>query len=348
MAGEQKPILFTIIIEHYLNKNYEMKIQIVHDCRIPVVSYGGTERVIWYLGKELAKMGHDVSYLVPAGSNCDFARIQILDPERPKEDQIDTSADVVHFQDNPARVVEHPHVATIHSNIAVTGPLDKNCIFVSANHAQRYNSKSFVYNGLDWDDYGPVDPDVERSYYHFLGKAAWRVKNVQGAIDVIRDVPGEKLYVLGGTRLNLKMGFRFTTSPRIRFFGMVGGEEKIRLLRSSKGLVFPVRWHEPFGLAATESLYFGCPVFGTPYGSLPELITPEVGRLSNNRSELARYIREADFDHRKCHQYAVDLFNSRIMAQEYLKRYERVLNGEPLNPEPPQAQKCRDWPLAWE
>jgi glycosyltransferase involved in cell wall biosynthesis len=129
---------------------------------------------------------------------------------------------------------------------------------------------------------------------------------------------------------------------------MVGGSEKFRLLRGSKGLVFPVRWPEPFGLAITESLYFGCPVFGTPYGSLPELVTTEVGVLSNKKEELASAIRHAAFDRKTCHEYARDRFNARIMAEAYLTRYERVLNGEHLNLAPPRALKPRDRPYPWE
>lgn len=324
-----------------------MKIQIVHDGRIPALQYGGTERVIWYLGRELTHMGHEVAYLVPEGSTCDFGKVTFLDPTRPKEAQIDPTADIVHFQTQPNLPVEQPHIVTIHGNIGHTEPLDPNCVFVSADHARRHNSSSFIYNGLDWDDYGPVNPDAPRSYYHFLGKAAWRVKNVQGAIDTITAIPGEKLDVLGGTRLNLKMGFRLTLSPRVRFFGMVGGDQKNRLLQGSKGLVFPVRWPEPFGLAITESPYFGSPVFGTPYGSLPELVPPPVGFLSASRDELSGHIREAAYDRKVCHEYAADLFNARIMAEKYLACYERVLNGETLNPEPPHALKPHDWPLPW-
>lgn len=327
--------------------NNGMKIQFVHDGRIPVGAYGGTERVIWYLGRELARMGHKISYLVPQGSHCDFAEVRTLVTTQPKESQIDTTADIIHFQSVPVSEIEHPHVVTVHGNVGDARPLDRNCIFVSADHAKRHGSDSYVYNGLDWDDYVSAVPTARREHYHFLGKAAWRVKNVKGAIDTTLAMPGEKLYVLGGTRLNIKMGFRLTLSPRIRFFGMVGGEEKLRLIAASKGLIFPVRWPEPFGLAITESLYLGCPVFGTPYGSLPELVTPEVGCLSDSAAELARQIENADFDREKCRQYASDLFNSRVMAQEYLKRYERVLNGQTLNPEPPRALRCRDWPLPW-
>jgi hypothetical protein len=58
---------------------------------------------------------------------------------------------------------------------------------------------------------------MQRDYSHFLGKAAWRVKNVQGAIDVIKRTRTEKLIVMGGSRLNFKMGFRLTLSSGIRF-----------------------------------------------------------------------------------------------------------------------------------
>ena len=108
--------------------------------------------------------------------------------------------------------------------------------------------------------------NLPRKHLHFLAKAAWRVKNVKGAIEISRR-SHHKLIVMGGTRLNLKMGFRFTPDLHVKFYGMVGGEQKLSLLNQSKALLFPVLWHEPFGIAITESLYMGAAVFGTPYGS---------------------------------------------------------------------------------
>jgi len=202
---------------------------------------------------------------------------------------------------------------------------------------------------LDWDDYGKIVFNNSRAYFHFLGDAAWRVKNVRGAIDVVLQTKQERLSVLGGTRLNFRMGFRFTFSPRISFYGTVGGEKKNRLLSNSKGLIFPVRWHEPFGLAITESLYFGCPVFGTPYGSLPEIVTKDVGYLSNHKNDLSQAITHAaDFDKRKCHEYAAEYFNARRMAECYIEKYESVLNGNSLNPKPPALVEIqKEKFLAW-
>ena len=324
-----------------------MRIQIAFSGLIPALKYGGTQRVIWSLGKELAKKGHKISFLAAPGSHCDFAELTAIKPGIPLEEQLDASADIVHFQAKTSRPVERPHVVTIHGNIGDSEPLGLNSIFVSRDHARRHGSDSFVYNGLDWDDYAPPRLDAPRDAFHFLGKAAWRVKNVKGAIDIAKTIPGGKLRVLGGSRLNLKMGFRLTLTPRARFYGMVGDETKQKVMQHSRGLIFPVRWPEPFGLAITESLYFGAPVYGTPYGSLPELVPPEVGFLSSSAKELAARIRGADYNPRVCHEYARDLFNSRAMAEAYLKCYERVLNGEPLNPTSPRAQRPRDWPLPW-
>lgn len=324
-----------------------LNIEIVYPGIIPAHKYGGTERVIWSLGKALVGMGHRVTYLAAEGSWCDFAAIRVVDPTRAVERQVSARADIVHFQSPLTQPVERPYLVTVHGHVGHTDCLDRNTVFVSRDHAMRYGSDSFVYNGLDWDDYGPVELDNLRAGYHFLGKAAWRVKNLRGAIGVVRHLAGQRLYVLGGSRLNFKMGFRFTVTPKVRFLGMVADEVKNRVLSRSMGLIFPVRWPEPFGLAIIESLYFGCPVFGTPYGSLPELVGAEVGFLTDSRQEMVRHIRQADYDRKLCHAYARDRFNARVMAQAYVERYERILNAEALNSEPPRAVGGQDWPLPW-
>lgn len=159
-----------------------------------------------------------------------------------------------------------------------------------------------------------------------------------------KKMPHEILHVLGGYRFNFKMGLRFTFHPRIKFHGMVGGVEKNHLLQGSKGLIFPVKWHEPFGLAIIESLFFGAPVFGTPFGSLPELVHNDVGFLSTSAGELAEHIMHTQYDTRICHEYARDLFNSQVMAKAYLKKYEIVLSGKTLHEKKPELKADIDKP----
>lgn len=308
-----------------------MNILIVSNAKIPVNKYGGTERIIWWLGRELHRLGHKVTYLAAPGSSCPFAEVLPLDPATDMNLQVPDDIDVVHFHLPVHNFSKKPCIVTVHDNPNARIELHENSVFVSGNHAARYGSSTHVYNGIDTADYRQPDFSRKRSYTHFLAKAAWRLKNVRGAIDVATQ-SGNKLVVLGGTRLNIKMGFRFTPNLNVSFRGMVGNDEKSVVLNGSKALIFPVLWHEPFGIALIESLYFGCPVFGTPYGSLPELIPAQFGLLSNSRTVLAEGLKQADsFNNHLCHEYAADNFNITRMAQQYLQLYERVLNGEKLN-----------------
>jgi len=301
------------------------------------------------LGQALGELGHVVTYLVAAGSSCPFAKVLEINPAVDLRLQIPDDIDIVHFQFNPTFDLDadfdKPYVVTEHGNTAGGKLLPRNSIFVSRNHAKRHGSDQFVYNGLNWEAYGQVDFKLPRRHHHFLGKAAWRVKNVTGAIDVAL-AAGVRLAVLGGTRLNIKRGFRFTWSRKVEFHGMVGGLQKFQLLNASNGLIFPVRWHEPFGLAVIESLYFGCPVFSTPYGSLPELVGLQHGVLSSAHQVLADAIVGHSFDSRACHQHAAENFNAKKMAQGYLEKYLKVADGEFLSSIRPQALE-RDVRLPW-
>lgn len=336
-----------------------MKILLVNNTRIPVHAYGGTERIIWWLGKELVKMGHQVAFLVKKGSECPFADVHFLDEKQPLAAQIPSDVDLVHLHFETQEDLPKPHLTTVHGNSTEPKTFHRNTVFVSRNHAHRHGGEVFVHNGLDFEDYGEPFLDNRRLYFHFLGNAAWRVKNVRGAIEIATQA-GERLHVIGGTRVNFRMGLRITLNPNVRFHGMVGGDGKNALLNASKGLIFPVIWHEPFGLAIVESLYFGCPVFGTPYGSLPELLTraenghgrknwngqvdavySDFGCLSLKKSEIVEAVKNAGaFDRQKCHDYAVEHFSAARMARDYIVLYEKVLAGQPLHAAPPMLAEA--------
>ncbi len=309
-----------------------MHILIVNNTNIPVKQYGGTERVIWWLGKELVKRGHQVSYLVGPGSHCDFATgVHTLNHSIPFNQQIPAGVDLVHLNCKVNEQPNIPYIFTLHGNNNDQYPLDLNIVFVSKNHASRYGSDSYVHNGIDPADYGDPGLDQKRNYFHFLGDGAWRVKNLRGAIKIAQQSK-IKFRVIGGKRFNFNQGIRLTFDPRIKFEGLIGGAEKNNLLKGSKGLIFPVLWNEPFGLSIVESLYFGCPVFGTPYGSLKEIIQPNVGVTSNSLSALVDAVQNANqFDPKICHEYVMENFTSTQMTNAYLSKYEMVMNGQQLN-----------------
>jgi glycosyltransferase involved in cell wall biosynthesis len=270
--------------------------------------------------------------LVGTGSHCDFATgVHTLNHSIPFNQQIPAGVDLVHLNCKVNEQPNIPYIFTLHGNNNDQYPLDLNTVFVSKNHASRYGSDSYVHNGIDPADYGDPGLDQKRNYFHFLGDGAWRVKNLRGAIKIAQQSK-IKFRVIGGKRFNFNQGIRLTFDPSIKFEGLIGGVEKNNLLKGSKGLIFPVLWNEPFGLSIVESLYFGCPVFGTPYGSLTEIIQPNVGITSNSLSALVDAVQNANqFDPKICHEYVMENFTSTQMTNAYLSKYEMVMNGQQLN-----------------
>jgi glycosyltransferase involved in cell wall biosynthesis len=311
-----------------------MRILIINWGTVPVATYGGTERVIWDLAYELTLNGHDVAFLTPPGSKCDFAKVLNFDPNLPLLSQIPYGYDIYHFQFQPDFDLDTEffgrYIFTEHGNYNSKPKRPYNTVFVSNDHANRHSSDTYIHNGLRWERYSKPTFVKKTRRHHFLGKAAWKVKNVAGAIRVAQ-TSGVEMDVIGGYRLNFRMGFRYTFDRRITFHGMVGGETKDAILDASSGLIMPVVWHEPFGLAVIESLYFGCTVFSTPYGALSEIVIPETGFLSNSCSELSNSVKDFRADPLKCNEHAVENFHSRSMAIKYERAYEKVINGFNLN-----------------
>ncbi len=307
-----------------------MHLLIFQNSVIPVYTYGGTQRDIWAQGKEMVKMGHKISYLVKKGSSCPFGNIIPYNPNESIDLQIPDDVDILHFH-APLKeeITKNPFITTIHGNGKPGEEFDINTVFVSRNHAQRHNSEMFVYNGLDFDELGKVDLNARRRHLLFLAKASRREKNLKDCIWITKKAK-RNLAVVGGKKI--------TFSRHIKYYGMLGGEKKSKIIQHADALLFPVRWHEPLGLAILESLYFGCPVFGTEYGSLPELISKERGFLSNNMSELVEALKDmGQFNRRNCHEFVYDNFSAKKMTEDYLKLYEQILNGNTLNKENPRS-----------
>ncbi len=304
---------------------------------IPPNDYGGTERVLWALYQGQKQLGHEVRYLTKYPNNNPDALL--FDEKKPLESQIEGWADIIHFHFPYDKELTTPYVCTEHSNSETQKEFNINTIYLSSKHAENYNATCYVHNGLYWADYGEPNLYNPKNYVHYLAKATWRIKNLQGAIKIAKkaNIP---MHILGGKRFNLKRNPYFYLSSDLNFHGMIGGTRKNELVRDSKGLIFPVLWHEPFGLAVIESLYLGCPVFATPFGAMPDIISQDnIGILSDSYQVLIEAVKSIDkFDRKACHEHAKTYFSHIAMSKGYIECYEKVLAGEQLNPNKPHSK----------
>ncbi len=305
---------------------------------LPPQKYGGTERVVWSLATNQQKAGHDVRYLWGNAKHLPN-NAQVADKKQAIENQIDDWPDIVHFH-RPFRGELHkPYICTEHGNAQKPTVYSQNTVFLSRKHAHNHGAECFVYNGLNWDDYGSPQLKNSGDYTIFLGKCSAAHKNALGAINIAR-AANKPLWLLGGHRISLKRTPPIILRRQVKFCGMVGGEEKHRIIRNAQALVFPVRWHEPFGLAIIESLFLGVPVIATPYGSLPEIISdPAVGTLSDNYASLSGALGDLSrYDRSACHELARTKFSGYQMYLAYQACYEQVLDGVPLNRQEPTCE----------
>ncbi|MBY0412825.1 MAG: glycosyltransferase, partial [Bdellovibrionales bacterium] len=263
-----------------------MKIIFSHDAPLPVIGYGGIERILFWHMAELARMGHKVVLIGHPDSKVKDHGIELITvpgsfhPDWIKH--IPKDADIIHMSYNYRIPGDIPTIITIHGNGQVGEVFDKNSVFVSKKHAEVHGSDQYVHNAIDLQEY-PYNPKKIRDWknFLFLAKASWSVKNLKSAAKAARK-SGKHLHVAGGRWWGL--------SRYVHNHGIVGGPEKMKIIKECDFMVFPVRWHEPFGIAVIEAMSQGLPVIGSPYGSLPELISKEAGFIAKNYEEFETLI----------------------------------------------------------
>jgi len=297
------------------------------DTPIPPKLYGGAERFVYWLGKTLVELGHQVTLIANAQSHIPGVELRAVDADE-KDPQawlrlMPDSTDIVHLWDYAE--VNKPFLLSIGGNGRPGEQFPGNTVFVSRSHAANHGSRHFVYSGVIPGDYS--FSEKREDYALFLAKARWRAKNLKGAIQVARRA-GLELRVIGSRNWPLNLQRLLPSIRGVRYCGEVEEPEKCDLLSRARCLIFPVRWHEPFGLAITEALASGCYVVGTPYGALPEIITPETGVLSAKASELAEAVKNPQrFDPQACRDRVLrGGFTLLDSARKYVECYERILN----------------------
>ncbi|HET9132966.1 MAG TPA: glycosyltransferase [Gemmatimonadales bacterium] len=297
-----------------------LHVVLYHPSRLPAVRYGGTERVVVWLARGLAELGHRVSLIAYPGSTVPEATLIPIAPREAMQPGgpdltplLPTGVDIVHAHVPLQRPPAVPFLWTFHGTGKPGRVFPASTIGLSADHAARHGLTRWVHNGLDPAEYRFRAEKGRRDL--FLGRLH-SVKGWRWAVEGARRA-GRPLTVAGGWRPSLR--------PGLRFVGAVGGARKAELLAEARCLWMPAQWDEPFGLTTIEAMVSGTPVLGTRRGALPEIITPESGAMGDTLEELVALRPSLDrLDPAQVRENVLTRFTHLEMARGYLRVYEEI------------------------
>ena len=331
--------------------------------RVPPRAYGGTERVVFELVRELDRRGHEVTTFASGDSEVPGHHVTTV-PEalRPAgymgdaapyffltmRDVLDRSADfdIIHSHLEwasvlLARVSPIPVVSTFHGRLdlpwadqtfaGATGGL----VAISNNQASTHPSVDWagvVHNGLTLDE-APFDRRRGDGLC-FVGRMAPE-KGIVEAIEIAQatDRP---------LRIAAKVGpwapeqdyYAQVFKPAleaagssVEFLGELDQADRDALFAESYAVLMPGSWPEPFGLVAIEALACGTPVIARRVGALPEIIREGIdGFFGDDVPELAFMVgRVGDVDRKAISTSVRERFSAGRMTDGYEAIYRQTL-----------------------
>jgi len=199
----------------------------------------------------------------------------------------------------------------------------KNPNIVTISNSQRkgfnkINYLSTVYNGIKLEDF--QFNNKPKDYFLTMG-AIGEHKNPKEAILATKKTK-YKLILAGGKKREpyfSKEILPLIDGKKIKYAGEVGGKQRIDLFRNAKGLLFPIKWQEPFGLVMIEAMACGTPVIAYTAGAVKEVIEDKkTGFIVNNINQMAQAMNKVDLiDRKKCRQRVEEKFSLQKMVDDY-------------------------------
>jgi glycosyltransferase involved in cell wall biosynthesis len=331
---------------------------------IPPKKYGGIEWIVYNLCEGLTKLGHRV-VLFASGDSKVPCKLAATYPHSLIEEGISwqdhtynllnlTEAfknakdfDIIHTHIDLWEVYFAPLVKTaclhtIHNPLYSSQKKDsrlsilnhfRNQNFVAISEAQKklsrikLNFTAVIYNGIRIEEF--KFNEKPKDYFVWAARID-KYKGIENAIEIAKRAK-VKLVLAGRLDSAQKDYFEKRINPhlgkQIQYIGEYSREEKSNFFGQAKALLYPIEWHEPFGLNMVESMACGTPVIAFRIGSVPEVVKDgKTGFIVKNIAEAVKRVRDIDQIKREdCRKWVEENFTSEIMVKNYEKLYYKIL-----------------------
>ena len=330
---------------------------------VPPRCYGGTERVVHWITERLVELGHEVT-LFASGDSISGARLvspvkrslrtdnqvvdylaphftlmEMVEDEAPNFDVIHSHIDYLYYplmKRNP-----NSYLTTLHGRLDIP---ELQALYrkynqlplISISDSQRKpvpfaNWKKTIYHGLPLHLF-KFNPEGGK-YLTFVGRISPE-KRIDRAIKIAvnADIPfrfAAKIDKVDREYFELKIK-HLLKHPLVEFLGEINDMEKQELYGNALGLLYPIDWPEPFGLAMIEALACGTPVIAYRNGSVPEVINDGItGFIVNSQEEAVAAVKKLpQLSRFKCRQIFEQRFSVQRMVNDYLSVYESIQKSD--------------------
>lgn len=284
------------------------------------------------LVRGLAELGHEVFYLLRKGADKPLpAGVTLISEPGAEVDILHTISDRDEDLVQERKSRRKPWVTTCHIDQRAFG-LERelatdNWIFVSRTLAELHGRSRYVFPGLDPAEY--IFSESKDDYFLFMATAIWGVKK---GLDVALSLSARLGFqlVVAGTGQDYESINRVAemcAGVGAKYVGDVRGKQKAELFAGAKGLLFPTKLNEAFGLVMVEALLSGTPVICSDRGACPEVITPDVGFVCKEEDDYVAAINRIDsISPAACRDKAVRQYHYLKMAADYVAEYQKEID----------------------
>jgi glycosyltransferase involved in cell wall biosynthesis len=333
---------------------------------VPPKTRGGTERIVYYLCRELSRRGHHVELFASGDSQVDCT-LQAVVPVASEDDPGSTfylekefeARNTFNLYRQAGRFdVIHAHWATLapyFSPLTTTPTLvtyayiEKElheyyraqfprCLPVCVSRAQAKmlgdESLPVVYNGVDLKE---IVFNARPEDFFLIAGRMTPGKGIAEAIRIAKKA-GEKLLIVGDVTRHLSWSEEYflrevkphIDGKRVRYIERLAYQDLVRLMGKAKGFLFPLQWDEPFGMVVIEAMAAGTPVLAYRRGSMAELIKHgETGFLPQDEDEMVESARQVStLDRARCRSWVEEAFSLERMVDGYERLYRIAAGGK--------------------
>jgi glycosyltransferase involved in cell wall biosynthesis len=335
---------------------------------VPPKKYGGTEKIVSMLADGLVAAGHDVT-LFASGDSFTRAKLVSIFPTEIGNSGLkkdDGLLPLLHYTECYRRAHEfdliHNHgqylsmflaeysktpvVHTIHGSY-YPGEVPeekrkvlaafKNHRFISISNNQRggypdLNFVATVYNGIDLSQFTYTEKP-KGEYLLWVG----RIVAKKGPLPAIQTAKALNLPLVIAAAIDPAdmPYFEKEIKPlidgnQINYIGEIQHNTSDKLYGNAIATLFPITWHEPFGLVMVESMACGTPVVAYNIGSVPELVadgkTGFIVDIERGVEGLTHGVKRiGEIQRGDCRAWVQEKFSKEKMVAGYIDAYKKIL-----------------------